>query len=231
MIGSGRTDAGVHATGQVAHFDTAWPGTPERLQRALNAVLPRDVAVVAIREADAAFHARYDAVARRYRYRIWADPVRHPIEERFSYHVPHALDVARMDGGARALVGRHDFGAFGAPPVRGGRTDRRMLRAGVARRGGMIAVDLVADGFLRHQVRRTVGLLLDVGQGKLPADAVEAARDRLEGAPVARRAPARGLFLVGVAYSFDGDEPSWEASTSIRGTRADSGAVAREGEE
>lgn len=191
--------------------------------RALDAVLPRDVAVAALWEADAAFHARYDAVARRYRYRIWAEPVRHPHEERFSYHVARPLDAGRMDEAARSLVGRHDFGAFGAPPRRGGRTDRRMMRASVERQGGVIVVDVVADGFLRHQVRRTVGLLVDVGRGALPVDAVAAARDRKDGAPVARRAPARGLFLVGVAYAFVGQEPSWESSI-IHGTCADSGA-------
>lgn len=230
MIGSGRTDAGVHATGQVVHFDTAWLGPPDRLQRALDAVLPRDVAVMALGEADGSFHARYDAVARRYRYRIWAGPVRQPIEERFSYHVARALDAERMDEAARLLIGRHDFGAFGAPPRRGGRTDRRMMRASVARHGGVIDVELVADGFLRHQVRRTVGLLVDVGRGALPADVVAAARDRVEGAPVARRAPARGLFLVGVAYAFVGDEPIWESSI-IHGTRAEPGALRWEGEE
>lgn len=229
VTGAGRTDAGVHATGQVVHIDTIWPHAPERLQRALNAVLSRDVVVLDLREATTTFHARYDAVARWYRYRLWAAPDRHPLEERFSYHVAFALDGDRMADEASALIGRHDFGAFGAPAVRGGRTDRHMMAATVERSEGVMTIDLIADGFLRHQVRRTVGLLIDVGRGALPGGALAAARDRAEGAPVPRRAPARGLVLAGVAYSLDGDGPSWETSLDIHGTSAVRGAVRWDG--
>lgn len=229
VAGAGRTDAGVHAIGQVAHFDTGWTGTPERLQQALNAVLDRDVAVLDLSEVPGTFHARFGAVARWYRYRIWASPLRHPLEERFSYHVASDLDVERMAGEALALVGDHDFGGFGIAPAREGSTVRTVNAAHIAREGGVVTFDVIANGFLRHQVRRTVGLLVDIGRGALPAGALAAVRDRLVGAPVPRRAPAKGLALIGVAYSVDGDGPRWEPSLDIHGTAAGSSLVRFDG--
>lgn len=224
ITGSGRTDAGVHAAGQVAHFDTIWSDAPERLQRALNAVMARDVAVLDVARVSGAFHARFDAKARWYCYRIWAAPCRHPLQERFSYHVPFPLDGELMAEEAAGLLGRHDFGCFGAPAVQGGRTEREIRGVTVQRFGALMTIDLVADGFLRHQVRRTVGLLVDIGRGHLPVGSLAAVRDRIEGAPVPRRAPAEGLTLQGVAYAMDGREPSW-GTTSIHGSGAAVGAM------
>ncbi len=116
VAGAGRTDAGVHATGQVVSFASDARLDPAAWQRALNANLPADVAVRAVREVAADFHARKSALARRYRYRIVVDAVRAPLVERYAWRVSHALDVAAMDEAARLLLGEHDFGAFGSSP-------------------------------------------------------------------------------------------------------------------
>lgn len=200
IVGAGRTDAGVHASGQVAHFDTRWMGSSVTLRRAVNAVLPRDAAVRAIGVAPPGFHARYSAVGREYRYRIWRDPVRQPLARRTTYHVPYPLDVGRMVDAAARLVGQHDFGGLGRPVGSSHVTVRRLDELTVVDRGPMLELRFVGNAFLRHQVRRTVGLLIDVGRGKWPPEVVEDVLAGRGDAPVAWRAPAWGLVLTGVRY-------------------------------
>jgi tRNA pseudouridine38-40 synthase len=200
VVGAGRTDAGVHATGQVAHFDTSWLRPPEVLGRALNAVLPPDVAVHGVMRVPTHFHARYSALARRYRYSVWMAPVRSPLLRRSTVHAPRPLAPEPMRRAAALLLGEHDFGGFGSPSSPGGATVRRLDRLEIAAEGARLTFDLEANAFLRHQVRRTVGLLLDIGWGRLDVEAVQRVLERSPGAPVARRAPARGLLLVAVRY-------------------------------
>jgi tRNA pseudouridine38-40 synthase len=206
--GAGRTDAGVHAEGQVASVSVETHLGPGELRRALDAVLPRDVAVLEIEPAREGFHARRDARAKRYVYRIWNGPVRSPLRDRRSAYVRGALDVEGMREAARHLLGRHDFASFRASGSSGRtsvRTIRRLELRGEA--GGEITIEVEGDGFLRHMIRNLVGTLLEIGRGRrAPASIPQLldARDRKRAGPTA---PARGLTLASVAYD-GGDVPT-----------------------
>lgn len=200
VVGAGRTDAGVHASGQVMHFDSRWIGQPGDVRRAVNALLPRDVALLRVSEAPPGFHARYSAATRTYRYRLWCRRVRQPLVRRTSLHVPFPLDVDAMARAAVQLIGSHDFAALGRPVGGSAITVRRLDRLDVVRRGDFVDLWFVGNAFLRHQVRRTVGLLLDIGRGKWPPETVEAVLAGQAGAPTAWRAPAWGLTLTRVTY-------------------------------
>jgi tRNA pseudouridine38-40 synthase len=191
VVGAGRTDAGVHALGQVIAF--TYPGSlsAEALTDALNGTLPPDVAVRDVRRAPAGFHPRYAARYREYRYSIWNGP-RSPLRERAALWVRQELDVAAMARAATAFEGRHDFSAFGGADPQPVRTVHRLR---VRRDGSLVTIDVRADAFLRGMVRRIVATLLAVGKGTLEAADVPglltAGRPALRGAA----APARGLCL------------------------------------
>jgi len=195
--GAGRTDAGVHATGQVIAFTYLGRLPVTELGRAIGALLPPDVAIRDVRATPARFHPRYAARYREYRYTVWNGP-RSPLRERHAFGVRVPLDVAAMERAGQAFVGRHDFRAFGA--VVGDRTPVRTVHAvRVRRQGALVTIDVRADAFLRGMVRRMVALLIEVGLGKMDEAAVRAAlsarRPALDGAA----APARGLCLRRVA--------------------------------
>ena len=199
VTGSGRTDAGVHATGQVIAFNAEWRHGLDDLQRALNATLPADIAMLDLQEAAADFHPRYDAVSREYVYTIYDAPVRHPLERLYALHVAGPLDVMSMNAAAATLVGEHDFAAFGSPTT-GEVTVRRMWRAQVSAVPPLIRVELEANGFLYRMVRSIVGTLLAVGRGGMTLDefrGVLESRDRSRAEAVA---PAHGLCLTRVSY-------------------------------
>ncbi|MBF8289102.1 MAG: tRNA pseudouridine synthase [Chloroflexi bacterium] len=189
--GAGRTDAGVHATGQVIAFSYAGTLPVSELAEALNAVLPPDVAIRDLRRAPRAFHPRYAARYREYRYTVWNGP-RSPLLERTTFRVRTALDVDAMARAATAFEGRHDFSAFGG-------TDPQPIRnvhhVRVRRDGHLVTIDVRADAFLRGMVRRMVAALLAVGQGKMEATAVAAALETRRPALSGAAAPARGLCL------------------------------------
>ena len=188
---AGRTDAGVHATGQVIAF--TWPGRlPEReLARALDALLPADVTVHGLRRVPSGFHPRYAARHREYRYTIWNGP-RSPLRERFALGVRQRLDVDAMTVAAQVLVGRHDFSAFGG-------YDRQPIRTlhsvRVRREGRTITIDVVGDAFLRQMVRSIVAALLRVGHGQATSDDVAAALGSPGRAFAGAVAPPQGLCL------------------------------------
>jgi tRNA pseudouridine38-40 synthase len=212
VLAAGRTDAGVHATGQVIAFDVGWRHELGDLQRALNAVLPADIAVLGVAEAAPDFHPRYDARSRRYRYTLYNAPVRWPLARRYSLHVTTPLDVAAMQRAARSLVGEHDFATFGQPP-KGRITVRRVLAAewvgeppfgcepSVRAQGGpWLDFYIEANAFLYRMVRSIVGTLLQVGQGAMSVEefvAVLAACDRSRSGPTV---PPHGLCLMEVKY-------------------------------
>ncbi len=212
VTGAGRTDAGVHARGQVAHFDTGSRLGDRELARALNAVLAPDVAIVRLEAVSSDFHARFHALRRRYRYRLLAGRPRSPVRRREVWEVRQRLNRAAMARAAAALEGTHDFVAFRGAP--GGapeneRTERTLDRLSVDRVRDEIQVVAEAQSFLRHMVRNLVGTLVAVGAGRLPEGAVLeilASRDRSRAAPTA---PAHGLCLEWVRYgSADGAETS-----------------------
>jgi tRNA pseudouridine38-40 synthase len=200
VYAAGRTDAGAHAQGQVANFHTDLRMSPQRLVAALNAKLPDDVAVVSAGVVPDDFHARYSARWRRYRYRYLDRAARPALERARCWHVRGPLDVDAMSKAASALVGKHDWTSYcSASEPAGGRV-REMRSAKVTRRGDMVELELVAEGFLRGMVRSIAGALAEVGHGNKPVawvGEVLRAADRRE-AP--RTAPAGGLTLIEVIY-------------------------------
>jgi tRNA pseudouridine38-40 synthase len=197
---SGRTDAGVHALGQVAHFFTASRHPPEVFVKALNATLPADVRVRGAWEMPQAFHATLDAKAKLYRYVIDNGPVADPFQLRYSWHVYRRLDVAAMSDAAQHLKGRHDFHSFETHWPNRTSSVRTITHVAVNRVLDHVWIDVEADGFLYNMVRSIAGTLVLVGSGKHPASWVAevlAAEDRARAGPTA---PPQGLFLVRVRY-------------------------------
>jgi tRNA pseudouridine38-40 synthase len=204
---AGRTDTGVHALGQVASFELD-RAAPDRFASRINAVLPRDVSVLACEEAPEGFDARRWAVSRRYRYRILTAEHRTPFEEGRALWHPYPLDRAALDACAAAIVGEHDFTAFTPTQTEHVRFDRRVFSAAWEDECEAILVfDITADAFMRNMIRVLVGTMLEVGAGKRP---VEDFASLLEGAPRERAgdtAPPHGLYFAGVKY---GDGPAFE---------------------
>jgi tRNA pseudouridine38-40 synthase len=200
VTGAGRTDAGVHATGQVAHVDMGWSGLPAELAGALNARLAADIRVRHAALAPPSFHARHSALARCYRYRLLPAAAGGPGLDRRALRWRRPLVLAWMREAAAAFRGVHDFSAFGRPVGPAGTCIRRIDRLTVAPSGPGLAIEVEGNAFLRHQVRRMVALLVEVGQGRRRPDVVAAL---LAGAAMDRplgRAPAAGLTLTAVRY-------------------------------
>lgn len=199
--GSGRTDAGVHARGQVFHFDAAWRHGPEKLLAALRGGLPPTIQVRTAEVVDKAFHARFSAVGKIYHYQLvhgaWADPFEFP----FVWSVPKALDVAAMRAGAALLRGRHDFRAFSAF---GGEerenTVRTLARLDLIEDGARLRIEAEAEGFLYKMVRSLVGALVYAGMGKLSPERIARLLETRERTAEVETAPPQGLCLMKVYY-------------------------------
>jgi tRNA pseudouridine38-40 synthase len=206
VLGAGRTDAGVHASGQVIAFDVSWRHTDEELHRALNAVLPADIAIRQLTTTYAAFHPRFDAKWRQYRYTVLNQPLRSPLWARKAYHVAEPLDVEAMAAASQALVGSHDFAAFGKPP-QGDSTVRDVARArwfvegpGDVE-GKLVLFEITANAFLYRMVRNIVGTLVRVGRGEFPPGEIMSLLGSKDRAATGPPAPACGLCLVKVTYA------------------------------
>ena len=209
VIGAGRTDAGVHARGQVAAFSLERAIDADTIVRALNATLPESVRVLSACEAAPTFNPRFDARSKTYRYRIWNGAVVDPFERRYVWHVPDALDADAMHAAARRLEGRHDFAAFQAAGSDVSTTEREIFVSRITvnnesairnPQSALIEYEVTADGFLRHMVRTIVGTLVEIGRGRRRVewiDEVLASRDRRAAGPTV---PAAGLSLVAVDY-------------------------------
>jgi len=212
VVGAGRTDSGVHALGQVIHFECDSLLPIATLQRAVNSCLPAEVTVSGLEVATDDFHARHSAVSREYRYVVDNSEVPSPLLARRVHHVPQPLQVSQMAAAAADLRGRHDFGAFGSPMehTRQSSTEEPMTWRGGAERTLLVAACrsvrrfvlfyFVADAFLRHMVRMLVGTLLRVGNGSLPIRAVSALLRGDRSVASGPAAPAHGLYLVRVRY-------------------------------
>jgi tRNA pseudouridine38-40 synthase len=199
--GAGRTDAGVHALGQVAHFATGWPVPSDRVAIALNGALPPDLVVRDGREAQPEFHARYSATARVYRYVVLNRPAPSALLGRFALHVREPLDVLAMRASAVELVGTHDFAAFGQPDTPGKSTVREVQVVDVRPyRQDCVLITVQGNAFLRQMVRSFVGTLLLAGHGGLKAGDVRAIRESGDRARCPSVAPAHGLCLLRVEY-------------------------------
>ena len=200
LRGAGRTDAGVHALGQVACFDTETTIPLVGFRRGLNQLLPRTISIMEAKEAAPDFDARRSARGKLYRYSIWNADSRSARLSRFTWHLPRPLAVDKMRAAARPLVGRHDFAAFRAADCERKTTVRTLRRLDVQRAGDLVEIDVEADAFLKNMVRILAGTLVEAGLGKLDAGDVAralASGDRTQAGPTA---PAWGLALVRVYY-------------------------------
>lgn len=205
VISAGRTDAGVHALGQVAHFTASTRIGPEAMQNALNSLLPADIAVTECRIVADGFHARYDARGKLYRYLICNHPLRPAIDRHRCWHIRKPLDVAAMAQALDLLVGTHDFKSFEGVGSPRKSTVRRILAARIDRHEPRdIAIEIEGEGFLRHMVRNIVGTLVDVGLGKMGPAEFAAIRDAKDRNRAGITAPAQGLYLVRVSYEVPG---------------------------
>jgi len=204
--GAGRTDAGVHASGQVIGFTYAGRLAATELGRALDTLLPADVAVRDVRRAPDGFNPRFAARYREYRYTVWNGP-RSPLHERTALWLRAPLDTAAMARAGSAFIGRHDFRAFG---VAGRTSVRTVMAVRVRREGRLVTIDVRADAFLRGMVRRMVAVLLEVGLGKMEETAVRSALAGPGPAFDGAAAPAKGLCLRRVALGRQPGEPNGE---------------------
>lgn len=220
IVGSGRTDAGAHAFGQVVAFSTESSLPTDALVRAFNAHLPSDIAVTTVADVSASFHPRFDARSRTYRYLIWNRRVRSPFYRDRATHVRTPLDESAMDQALRGLIGQHDVSAF-VPVQHEGSRDRVIFRSGCTRDGDLVVVEIEASGFLRQMVRAIVGTVIRVGTGHLSPDGFQAILKSKRRELAGDTAPSRGLYLVSVAYpdgsaiktppTSDGDVPAGSA--------------------
>jgi tRNA pseudouridine38-40 synthase len=204
VILAGRTDAGAHASGQVASADLAWAHSPTALRDALNARLPFELVVRDAEPVEPKFHPRFDAASRRYRYSIFCGHLRDPLNERFAWRVWPSCDPGLLAEIATLFIGKHDFGAFGSAPGSKGGTVRAVIFAGwrEAEPGGKWQFDIAADAFLYRMVRRLVFVQVAVAQGRCSRDAVARALERGSASRElpAGLAPAHGLELMQVNY-------------------------------
>jgi tRNA pseudouridine38-40 synthase len=199
--GSGRTDAGVHARGQVANCTLRTQLKAATLLRALNANLPEDVRVVRVQETNAKFHARFSAKGKEYRYQIDCGAVAEPFLRLYAWHHPRPLNIAAMRGATRLLKGRQDFSALSANPMRSVETNVRTIRKlSVTKRGNILTVAVVADGFLYKMVRSIVGALVKVGESRLTVEELQKLLKAKKRTAQVETAPAHGLFLWRVFY-------------------------------
>lgn len=200
---SSRTDAGVHAEHQVVNFKTSSSRSLEQIQKGLNALLPKTVAIKQIKEVPADFHARYSAKSKMYEYHIWNHPIRSPLLAGKTVHFPYALNLAMMRKGALLLKGRHDFRSFcaaGSTAMEKGNTVRVIHQFTLRKRGDLIIFKVAANGFLYHMVRNLVGTLLELGQGHISLTDLKAILHSKDRKLAGVTAPAAGLVLVDVTY-------------------------------
>jgi tRNA pseudouridine38-40 synthase len=200
VYAAGRTDAGAHAEGQVVSFQTDGRISPHRMVAALNARLPADVAVLSGEEVPDEFHARYSAKWRRYRYRYLDRPSRPALERGRCWHVRGALDEDAMSAAAKALTGWHDWTSYCSASEPPDSRVREMRSARVVRRGDVVELELVAEGFLRGLARSIAGALAEVGRGRRPPEWVGEVLEARDRRKAARTAPAGGLTLMEVIY-------------------------------
>ena len=231
MVAAGRTDAGVHAAGQVIAFDLNWKHGEDELLRAINAKLPPDIAVQELRRQDG-FHPRYDALWRQYAYRVVTPVARQPLLSRYAWQlVGERLDMERMNAAAALCLGEHDFAAFGRPPQAGSEnTVRRIFRTRWERQSGEFGdahiYRIRGTAFLYHMVRRLVGMLVEVGRGKITVSEFEAILRSRDITRAKALAPAQGLVLEEVGYpSQESAESSLQELAAIGPARALEGQI------
>lgn len=201
---AGRTDAGVHALGQVAHFDTASTLALAALVRGANSLLPEDIVVCQAEDVPTNFHARYAARRKTYAYVVHHHPIPSALCAPYAWHVPQRLDLPAMRAATSVLPGQHDFSAFRAASCGARSPWRHLFRLHITRHAQRLVFVLCADGFLRHMARNIVGTLVAIGRGQIAADAMPTILHSGQRQHAGPTAPAHGLFLVRVVYAADG---------------------------
>lgn len=201
LIGSGRTDAGVHALGQVAHFTCDTKLSPQALKKGLNSLLPKDIIILSCEKTDDNFHARFNTKSKVYNYRILNQSLPSAIHRRYVWHIPKTLDLDSMRSAIGHIKGRHDFSAFEGAGSPRSHSIRNIMKAEIKKdKHGFLVIGLEANGFLKFMVRNIVGTLVDVGLGKITPEGfrkILLSKDRNLASPTA---PPQGLFLVQVKY-------------------------------
>lgn len=214
LYGAGRTDAGVHALGQAAHFAYEGPIDLYKLRGSMNGILPLDIRILSVERVDDAFHAQYSAIGKIYRYHLHLQPIASPFKKGFVWHIPYLLDLDKMHKSSRLLLGRHDFSAFANESNRGVAAHdpvRTIQRIDLVDEQGGVYLEFEGEGFLYMMVRNIVGTLVEIASGKRSPDevsAIIASKDRRQ---AGQAAPPQGLFLVKVQYlqtSGNGERPS-----------------------
>jgi len=199
--GAGRTDAGVHALGQVASVRVTCPHDVATLTRALNAHLPEDLRVLAVEEAAADFHARFSAKSKTYRYVIRNGPIAMPFERAYVWHLAEPLNVEAMQRAAALLVGTHDFAAFQSVGTETPGSVRTVLRSGILQfEPSLLSYQVTGEGFLRHMVRALTGTLVEIGRGWREPESIQSLLSGGRRSDAGATAPPHGLFLVSVDY-------------------------------
>ena len=204
LVGSGRTDAGVHAQAQVAHIKTRAAVSCDRLRRSLNQLLPPDISVMRLTDTHDTFHARFDTARKQYRYRVFTGEVVPPFIHPYVHHVQVPLNLPLMRREAALLRGRHDFRAFTKSGSANGSTVRVITAVQLRRRGAELHLDIVGNGFLRTMVRSIAGTLLDIGRGRRPPGTVRRMLRNGTRELTGTTAPAKGLILLNVEYGGKG---------------------------
>lgn len=199
IIGSGRTDSGVHALGQVANFNIMSSIPSDKIPNALNAKLPKDISIIECTEVDKEFHARYSAKGKRYRYLIYNNPYRNPIYKDISYHVKYSLDFEKMCKEANSLIGEHDFKGFMSSGSAVKDTVRTIYDISLTKQEDLIVIEVEGNGFLYNMVRIIVGTLVDIGRGKITTSLKDVINSKSR-SNTGHTAPAHGLFLKKVYY-------------------------------
>jgi tRNA pseudouridine38-40 synthase len=200
VIGACRTDAGVHAEGQVANFLTSSTLSLQEVRDYLTRYLPEDIAVTAADQVDARFHARYRAKRKRYVYRLWTAPYPHVFRRRYCLHLPEPLDLEAMRRAAALLLGERDFRSFTTSKSKVKSTVRTLHALELSAREGWLELHFEGDGFLHNMARILTGTLLEVGAGRLPAEAMAAILEGGQRSAAGPLAPPQGLCLLGVLY-------------------------------
>ncbi len=214
ILSAGRTDAGVHADGQVVAFDLDWQHSTHDLKAALNSGLPNDVAVKGLLVAEAGFHPRFDARARCYQYHLFSDPDRDPLRERFAWRIDWKLDRQTLDTAAQLILGKHDFSSVGRAMKPGASTERNVFSAGWRSAPGKgLVFQIIADAFLYHMVRRLVHLQVKVATGRIEVEEFRKGIQQQAELPPGI-APAAGLFLHKIYYAKD-----WQEKLDLGATR------------
>lgn len=199
ITGSGRTDAGVHALGQVANFKTNSNIPASRIPDALNAKLPKDISIIDCEEVDEDFHSRYSAKGKIYRYLIYNKPYRSPLYKDTSYHIRYDLDIDKMRSEAKSLIGEHDFKGFMSSGSSVKDTVRTIYDISITEKEDLIVLEVEGNGFLYNMVRIIVGTLVDIGRGRIKHNMEEIIKSKSR-SMCGHTAPAHGLFLKKVNY-------------------------------